>query len=726
MSVSDAIIKLSQQRQFARIIALTADPHLDPRSLTKEACEAVARAHVARDRQTAEFWFLLASALSEGEASAAPLLEAGQSALARGRSDEALKHFRAACAAKPEDPLCWERLASAALAAANNDVAESALARSLQIMPDWPQALYSLARLRFASGESEAGRRSIGLAVYKSVEPVISMLRATGAKSAFASGDAPPIVIPDLVFGQLDADGPSLNVPALLLQASSAPSESVPAVLKLRLAEILLARLHALDRQLFGRAWMPDALAALGGIDVEATLERSKEMDRAALLCAEAASQTSDLQHEAAKVLALLALRRGEPDGARVALASVALETPSIALLRVKVHLASGDAEAARRAAAITFHRSPQTFNVARAVNFVHFASMMAAPVVQLTAPSSRKFAFSAFTSDGQRVESTVLISEPAVAASTGGQIIIRDGIVFSPDGGFLVRETLPVFGGYETGSGIATQGTLSLYDPDPPTMHIDGPCLVLGGHEIHHANYFHWMVQVLAPTAAWLSQNGEPADVKVLIPAELRSVFRESLAMIGFTANRCVEVPGKATVRLDNAVLLSPPLADSNASSPALDALRQKLLANSMAQPRKPASEQRPLFVTRGPGTSRPLLNQAALVAMARKKGLCPVDPAKLSLSDQIHLFSRAAAIVGVAGAGLTNMLFSPAGTQIMAIAPRETARLPFMALSASLGHEYCWVLGKALPESLSGAHFPDCPFSVSEDVFEAALATV
>ena len=68
--------------------------------------------------------------------------------------------------------------------------------------------------------------------------------------------------------------------------------------------------------------------------------------------------------------------------------------------------------------------------------------------------------------------------------------------------------------------------------------------------------------------------------------------------------------------------------------------------------------------------------------------------DSAGMSVRDQILMFSRAVAVVGAHGAGLTNAIFAPPGGVVLELLPemlqRASVHMIFWHLSASVGHAH------------------------------------
>jgi len=114
-----------------------------------------------------------------------------------------------------------------------------------------------------------------------------------------------------------------------------------------------------------------------------------------------------------------------------------------------------------------------------------------------------------------------------------------------------------------------------------------------------------------------------------------------------------------------------------------ATDFLRQSLL------PRAPGGG-RCIFISREDAKSRIILNWPEVAPILEEYGYEVLRLADLPVAEQIETFASAAYVVGVHGAGLTNLLFAPIGTHVLEIFPALRATGAFWKLSSGLGHDY------------------------------------
>ena len=124
------------------------------------------------------------------------------------------------------------------------------------------------------------------------------------------------------------------------------------------------------------------------------------------------------------------------------------------------------------------------------------------------------------------------------------------------------------------------------------------------------------------------------------------------------------------------------------------------------------PEGGGRRLFVSRGSAASRRVVNEAALEPVLTEHGFEIVDPAGMSVAEQVKLFSQARFVAGPHGAGLTNLLFSAPGTRVVEIfaAPAAQGVSNYRVLASHCGMPYGRLLAKPVPGgSARGPHYFD-----------------
>lgn len=253
------------------------------------------------------------------------------------------------------------------------------------------------------------------------------------------------------------------------------------------------------------------------------------------------------------------------------------------------------------------------------------------------------------------------------------------------------------------------------------------GAIALLGGQR---GGYWHWWIDILP--RVWLLELHqilvlpEPKvdAVRLAAPASAFEFQRESLELLGVTERLELLEPG--LTRFDS-VTFTRGLTGGGSRYPSRKLgeyarwLRGRLAPDVADQ----GGEGRRLFVSRRTAASRRVANEAEIESVLAEHGFEVVDPAGMSIAEQVALFSQASIVVGPHGAGLTNLLFSAPGTEVVEIfaAPAAQGVSNYRVLASHLGMPYSRLLAAPVPtESRYGAHHYD--MEVDPQLLARALA--
>ena len=216
-----------------------------------------------------------------------------------------------------------------------------------------------------------------------------------------------------------------------------------------------------------------------------------------------------------------------------------------------------------------------------------------------------------------------------------------------------------------------------------PAAQRLDGNWTSLVGK--YASGFYHWFLDSL-PRLACLDEF--PPDTRILVRKSLTAYQRETLGMLGLTPDRIFEVT-HPHLWVEN-YYFSSFTAMTGVSNPyAVTFLRNRFrpyFADEAAEPAK-------IFITR-PGKTRGMRNEAAIAEYFRRVGWLVVDLEQLPLKAQIHLFSRAHAIVAGHGAALTNLLWSRPGTKVLEVCADRFVNGCYETLAELLSLDYRHIL--------------------------------
>jgi hypothetical protein len=268
------------------------------------------------------------------------------------------------------------------------------------------------------------------------------------------------------------------------------------------------------------------------------------------------------------------------------------------------------------------------------------------------------------------------------VAHIRDGELIGRDSVVLSPDGRIFEEFT---HGWGIGGAALPRVPRLGL----PPAQEKRGLLATILSPGSATPNYFHWLVETL-PRIAVMEQSGL-RHFQLIVPAERMSWQTESLEMLGYSADRRVEFDGGHWCV--SSLLVPSLMGFSGMSRPwAVKWLRKKFCGGSNALLKNR------IYISRARTGYRRVRNEDAVRQLLEANGFQTVYAETLSFSEQCSLFSNAEWIVSIHGAGLTNVLFAPAGCRVLEFMTpvREYINACYYALSAACGHHYMYLMGR------------------------------
>lgn len=170
-----------------------------------------------------------------------------------------------------------------------------------------------------------------------------------------------------------------------------------------------------------------------------------------------------------------------------------------------------------------------------------------------------------------------------------------------------------------------------------------------------------------------------------------LASPYKQYLGILdraGFADRVVVPVDKRFSIRADRLLVSSNIIEDlrhpGHLGAPwVIDFLRERLQPDTLPVHRR-------IFISRADATGRGIINWPEIEEVLSSHGFEVVNVSALSLNEQISTFSAAECVVGLHGAGLTNMVFSPPGTKILEILPPLVATRAYWVLANACRHDY------------------------------------
>ena len=187
-------------------------------------------------------------------------------------------------------------------------------------------------------------------------------------------------------------------------------------------------------------------------------------------------------------------------------------------------------------------------------------------------------------------------------------------------------------------------------------------------------------------------------SSFKLLVPDNRLPFQVSSLSRLGFQVEDVLSSQDYSHCVAKRLIAISHPKAGSRNQSGGVTAWICERLRDAFMSPgQKNASgnDRLRLYISRGDNTNqRVLVNESELLNRLASRGFQSVELSKLSFDEQVDLFARAEAVIGVHGAGLSNLVFAPAGCHVIEIAGQSYCPTMFEEIAAHRCHKHSRLL--------------------------------
>ncbi|NVD44746.1 glycosyltransferase family 61 protein [Qipengyuania atrilutea] len=197
---------------------------------------------------------------------------------------------------------------------------------------------------------------------------------------------------------------------------------------------------------------------------------------------------------------------------------------------------------------------------------------------------------------------------------------------------------------------------------------------------ERSYANHSHWLTAHL-PKLVLLKELDRLNDV--LLPTNMTPVMRRSIEMLGLDPSAFPTFEPGEVLKVGELTLLE------------TDRFRGDLLkpVRAAIAPAGGAPASRRIFISRKKAAIRKLANEDEIWPLFEEAGFERVFMEDLGFEEQIELMSQTQILAGPHGAGLTNMMFCPAGSTVLEIAWLGFPNPNFYALACAMELRYALV---------------------------------
>ncbi len=224
--------------------------------------------------------------------------------------------------------------------------------------------------------------------------------------------------------------------------------------------------------------------------------------------------------------------------------------------------------------------------------------------------------------------------------------------------------------------------------------------CVYLVGANAAHKNHFHWSFQCL-PGILLLRQVARQRglDYRIALPP-LNEFRTRTLELAGISKSECITLRPRqclsgVSLLYTNATSGDLAFQPSSKLVDLLDPLRAA--CQKLASPDLP---QRFYVSRRDAPNKRPLENVDELATALARRGYSELVMSKMSIEDQVCVFSGASSIVAPHGAGLVNLMFAPPTARLIEIMPEHYLHACFFRIAQMRGMGYTQVLSRVMVE--------------------------
>lgn len=197
--------------------------------------------------------------------------------------------------------------------------------------------------------------------------------------------------------------------------------------------------------------------------------------------------------------------------------------------------------------------------------------------------------------------------------------------------------------------------------------------------------NYYHALLDICYPIFAIRAVD---SSIPIVVPFTLRRVVEAFLGVFPDYREQLVLEPECCSIDQCHVVITGTRRSGLRQMIEViLSTAQREISSTGLARPES-------IYVSRRDAKARPMLNEAELEEELKDLGVRIVVLSELSVDEQWRTFMGTKRVIGPHGAGLTNLIFLPSGSDVVEIhPPGNRARLAFERLTDQFDHHY-WAI--------------------------------
>lgn len=234
---------------------------------------------------------------------------------------------------------------------------------------------------------------------------------------------------------------------------------------------------------------------------------------------------------------------------------------------------------------------------------------------------------------------------------------------------------------------------------------------------------YYHWLVEGL-PKLFLLQEQGWSDPVVMPDEYRLLKFARQSLELFGDLKIEFLPRYGGARIRqaflIDDLSPMGKGIVTQN--GPVLRRMADEMKRCCGAG--KSGGGER-IYISRGKGR-RTLANEAEVLPILQRHGFRRVVLEEHDLREQIRILSAASVVLGPHGAGLSNVIFMPAGGLVIELRHAGVGNIAFYRLSEAMGHDYRYMMGEPVADAKDRGNVHNSDIFIQPEDLIAVLESI
>ena len=182
--------------------------------------------------------------------------------------------------------------------------------------------------------------------------------------------------------------------------------------------------------------------------------------------------------------------------------------------------------------------------------------------------------------------------------------------------------------------------------------------------NDVHSSNYYHWIVEVL-PKLVYIST--KRTETLIILPASLQQFDYVLKTLNMFESVSVQYFNNENEYAFCRKLTVIPNFQVKSYNTPLTTSLVREFISSKIDV--NAGHKGKRLYISRLGNSGRRITNEPELIHFMKERSFEIIYAETLSFEGQVQLFGNASVLIGLHGAGLTNMIFMPAKSAVLEI---------------------------------------------------------